>query len=583
MAIPSMSTRCGKTAWLGLLSLTFTGFMPIIAQAQETPRQAQKRQHLQDSCPDLRNADILRVLIEQPVVDTHAHLFNLAHLPIEGLLYKYPITPSMARTLTELLNMFLDTSPIGEPGGGPPTREALAPPTEGIDEARKLKLLGRLADDRDQIYDAMDIDAPVSRRTAGTPRSRAEQGLEVLENVSRVLVDDTYVPEPEPWTPTQIPSRGLDWSTFLSTPLEREDHMARALFADHPLVDVFVHHMMDMEHVYADRAEFDLATRLQRMQQLDTLHAAGGGPRTYFTVAFDPFRGPAGLDHVRKGIDDRAVAVKFYPPSGYRPSANVVPEKPRYWSRKFPFLEMPLRRHKQRKQWKSRYRNGHTDTGAALDTAVEDLFKLTHAEKIPVFSHHTPVGFESFSGYGRLMSEPCRWHEIIETMDSEKTFRLIVGHSGGGAGWIGTEPWEGSFDQQAYNLCVSYPNVYCDFGYIHEVLTAEGRAALAAKLAQLIAEGKRRRHEGLGEPSDPDAACTTTKNAPPRFAIESKILYGSDWFLVVKEKGQQEMVCSFARVFAEPALKDHHPAALAAGFFSENAYRALPRLPRQPQ
>ena len=558
---------------------------PVAAAQVEltAERVAEKRAALERHCPDLDpESPIARVLVEEPVIDTHAHTFNLAHLPLEGLLYKYPLSPVVAKPLAELIDLVVDTGDLyGAPDDQSRPREAARPPS-AEQRQRERELLEQVAARKDKIYDALGIDPSLDRlRYRTPPASEQEAGRRVVEEVARAVFDDGHG---RASPPTPIPDTRRDWFSFLRAPLEREDEMAAALMRDHPLVDVFVHHMMDLDRVYAGWARLDPDQRLQRMAQLDAMfrdpQAPGvSRPQTRFTVAFDPFSGPAGLAQVRRGLALGAVAVKFYPPSGYRPTQNVVPPKPGYVSGSFPFLEMPRRRYHQRRQWEARYRTGRTNTGPQLDAAVLKMFRLAHGKKVPVFSHHTPVGFEAFKGYGRLMSEPCLWQEIIESIDASGSFRLVLGHAGGGAAWFGEEPWEGSFDQQAYNLCVYYPNVYCDFGYFSEALTPEGQAALALKLAELIEERKQDPSESSRR-WDPEGACETRQNAPPRFPIEDKILYGSDWFLIVREQGQQKMVCDFARTLAEPALADHDPAEIAKGFFSRNALEAFPALRR---
>ena len=64
--------------------------------------------------------------------------------------------------------------------------------------------------------------------------------------------------------------------------------------------------------------------------------------------------------------------------------------------------------------------------------------------------------------------------------------KLVLAHSGGGWGWVGTDRrWERSFARQAFNLCVTFDNVYCDFGYMDEVLDNEGQTRLRDRLLDI--------------------------------------------------------------------------------------------------
>ncbi len=558
-----------------------------IAHAQlPAERIEEKRQLLAAECPDLASG-ISVVLSDHVVIDTHAHTFNLGHLPIEGLLYRSRFPAALAKPLADIFERLVDESDLEDTDdAGRPARVA-----GESDEKLTPEEQATLLRERRKIYKAIRRggQAPGRLPTAEQPRrapARASEGDEVaaqqiLLDVSRALARDGHGAAEVVGKEESL--RG--WLEFLGVPLKREDHVAWALRNDHLLVDVFVHHMMDMESVYDDRATFDLETQLERMARLDEINKGA----TRLTVAFDPFRGPGALDQVRNGIRNGAIGIKFYPPSGYRPSKNEIPPKPSYFQKQLPFVYLPLTaRRAQRRQWRARYRNGHTETPEQLDNVVMSMFKLARSEDIPVFSHHTPVGFEASKAYAKRMAMPCLWREVIEALGPEaeaKTFRLVLGHAGGGDAWLGKEghPWQGSpeqevgsFDQQAYNLCVYYPNVYCDFGYFPEILTDEGRAAFADRLHQLIEE--REQHpERIAETWNEDA-CKTKRNAPPRFKIEDKILFGTDWYMVTREKNQEQLVCGFARAFSSDVLSPEQGREIAAGFFGKNALNAFPRL-----
>ena len=71
---------------------------------------------------------------------------------------------------------------------------------------------------------------------------------------------------------------------------------------------------------------------------------------------------------------------------------------------------------------------------------------------------------------------------------------------------------------------------------------------------------------------DPGAApgqwtCDTKSDAPPRFDLRDKLLYGSDWHLVARIRDQDQLVCRFAEVLdGSDALR---PAT--SRFFGDNA------------
>jgi hypothetical protein len=319
--------------------------------------------------------------------------------------------------------------------------------------------------------------------------------------------------------------------------------------------------MMDLQSVYDSDPAYDFGRQLERVLQLGELTEG----KLRFTVAYDPFRPQASLGNVVQGMDSGAVAVKFYPPSGYRPSCNgTPPPKPSYFQKRFPFIYLPptARKH-QRAQWVSRYGNG-----VDLDAAARQLFALAHERKVPVFSHHTPQGFEAqpahgkSPGYGERMARPCYWRGVLDEIGHD--FRLILAHSGGGDGWFTQDEWRGSFDQEAYDLCTRYPNVYCDFGMSTEILNDTGRKAFVARLTHLIAAPPPP-HEGCG---DRDCVAPLPE---PRYDILDKLVFGSDWHMMARVKDRESLVCAFGEAFSStPELR-----AAAARFFGANAARAF--------
>lgn len=146
-------------------------------------------------------------------------------------------------------------------------------------------------------------------------------------------------------------------------------------------------------------------------------------------------------------------------------------------------------------------------------------------------------------GYGEWMAEPRYWRPVLE---KRPDFKLVLAHSGGGDAWFGKKEWAGSFDEQAYELCLGYPGVYCDFGMSVEILTPEGKRAFKERLRSLAEAG-----EG-------------------GISIFDKIIYGSDWHMMARIEDRENLVCRFAQVFSELGLPEE-----AAKFFGRNAERAF--------
>lgn len=539
------------------------------ARAQPTlskDRMDEKRELVTELCGDQLSPAVTDALVTTRIVDAHTHLFNVRYLPLEGILYRYKLPVPVAGVLADVLER---ATPGGEFGSdrrestGSPSRDLLSRISEqdrrvleGY-EPQIRKALKRTR--RDRPGQPPMAYSPSLYRDESTPVT----GQKSLGLLLELLGEATHPEEAEALPKlTREESFGDTLKGYLdmvSVLTEREDAIAQQLFDDHPLVDLYIHHMMDLEKIYASQPRYDLSTQLDRVLKLN----ARSPEALRFSVAYDPFHPEAALGHIHNAIERGAVAVKFYPPSGYRPAGTQIPPQSHYFQARPPFLRLPVSATRQlRRQWKSRYAGRNT---AAIDALIAPLFDATSAAGIPIFSHHTPEGFQAGKAYGRTMAAPCYWQEILDEYEKRGVeLEVILAHSGGGDHWFSEGDWSGSFDQQAYNLCVQYPNVYCDFGMSIEVLSQNGRKAFIDRLRTLV-----QRPVSPSAPRMTDA-CATKTDAPPRYDIRNKLLYGSDWHMMARVPTQKDLVCSFAEVFSAPGLESG-----AARFFGLNAVQAF--------
>ncbi|MFY9825565.1 MAG: hypothetical protein WAM82_29595 [Thermoanaerobaculia bacterium] len=531
----------------------------------------QKRKLLKDQCGERLSAATREAMAKTAIVDAHSHTFSLAFLPVEGILYRFRVPAGAAAALAALLERLTDTSPLDQFSAGS-LEDPLAALVGRLKPAdlqeleryegvlRKAQARNTRPQERgfaESLEDAAQRD-PALGPLRPDDRRRVVLLLELLDQAGRG--EDSAGARAEiaelrraKASPESLGGRASGFLRMAALLTQREDRIAARLAADFPAVDLFVHHMMDLDHVYAGSSKFGLQARLKRAETLDAL--AGG--RLRFGVAYDPFRPKDALDSVKEAIQGGAVSIKLYPPSGYRPSETVVPWRPGYFTSRFPFVYLPLSsRFHQRRQWDSRYGGGIR----VIRDRIEQLVSLALGTNVPIFSHHTPQGFEAMAsegkgrdGYGSMMADPIYWKKVLE---KHPQLRLILAHSGGGDAWFGGRAWSGSFGEHAYQLCTSYPNVYCDFGYSPEVLTTQGRQAFRKRLEELAA-------------SCAGGGCGV--GGKPPYDIRDKILYGSDWYMVTQENKYQDFLCSFGEVFSGGILESS-----AAKFFGDNARRAFP-------
>ena len=137
-------------------------------------------------------------------------------------------------------------------------------------------------------------------------------------------------------------------------------------------------------------------------------------------------------------------------------------------------------------------------------SACGRLFQFCSDNRIPIFAHCSTGEFEARKGYGVAMADPAWWEPVLEEFPQ---LRLCFGHAGGADFWFGTSEEYADWGRRVAKLCMTYENVYCEFGVHGQITNPEWREAFVARLASVIENG-----EGA-------------------FPFEDKILYGSDWYM----------------------------------------------------
>ncbi len=454
------------------------------------------------------------------IIDVHTHIFNLRYLPVKGILIARGVPPLVAA----VVDRFLVGATQLSNGVAPP--EADVAPLGDMTESEAREDVFRRLDAAVATHDQQSLtnsERKALRRFTKDQFARADlpPGGAGDEALVRAAVDKARMDPGE--------HDSDSYFRFLALLMRDELTIARAFQADYPGVRFAIHHLMDMEKGYDDRPSFANDPQIAKLPSLSQ-ELEG---RFVGFLAYDPFRRGDALAPVKQAIESgAALGVKFYPPSGYRATANVIPRRPAFWRRA------------NRAQWRSRYHDLHS--GKDLDNLIYPLLDWAVANDVPIFSHCTPNGFEAAPTYG-LNSDPRFWEEVLKQPRYRK-LRLALGHSGGGDWWFSptAAPNVPRFDEVALRLARTYENVYLDFGYASEVLDPEREAIFVERLGEAVATG----------PDGPSAA--------------GKFMYGSDWHMVASLGRRRELLTILERVFSSPRLEDHK-----AAFFAGNAARYL--------
>lgn len=474
-----------------------------------------------------------------PVVDMHTHVFNVRDLPVVELLdalapEKLPARRAVAEALG---GIFLRLTPQNESVRGirefnldapdvPPSE--LPPITLTASERRTL--VGSL---NEPTWKADVFAQPNEVRAFESDEDLFAGGLLQVGFPPRESILGKIIN-------ASSALKGI--LAFARVMMNRDVAIANQLRrSEYPNVDLFVHHMMDMERGYGAKPSVSFSNQIVHMDELDKKF---DGKFLHF-VAFDPFRRDPTLAMVKHGLAGGAIGVKFYPATGYSPTNNIFPPRP---TDKYAAT-----------RWDSRYKNF---TPKELDDLNDLLFRYCEEKRIPVFTHCTPLGFEAGKGYG-WNADPTNWAQVLV---AHPNLFLCFGHSGGEAYWFADakrksgadEPRSRSFGTNVVELCLRYPNVYCEVGYLEDILELKMIPVFTKRLLSVIGR----------------------KSTAGNWAFGDKIMYGTDWHMIHKQADHRRYTDQFNKVFSRSGLKYYHRR-----FFSGNAVRflQLDQLANQPR
>lgn len=315
--------------------------------------------------------------------------------------------------------------------------------------------------------------------------------------------------DPESWGKVE------NYLEFFLTMLLSEKAMLDHLFAGYggglPMLQIS-HYMMDMEMAYmiqkSPRYPF-YPKQIDYMQKLQQDNQS----RMFGFSAFDPRR-EDWKNRADYALEQGFVGFKFYPAMGYKPTGN------------------------KEKQIQDR---------------IDDFFDFCKDKDVAIFAHCTPTGFQTLKHEG-LNAHPKYWHTVL-AVDKWKKLRLCLGHAGGermqnqdvnshkvvkSPGWMAKSDNEwnepDNFARIVTELCTSYPNVYCEVGYILPLLEADNLEIFIANI-----ERARKAARELKRPYD----------------LMDKLAYGSDWHMPSMVDNTRKYLNVFLDIMNREAYRDY--------------------------
>lgn len=450
---------------------------------------------------------------EVKVIDMHTHVFNARDLPLTGVLNAFGAPRAVAAVVAEII---LVSMPDDE---GAPKLEVSIDKVENptiaeLADSQRSILLDYLGRQREEALRAAAAYLKVKADVAILAETIARIGFPADDHLAGPVLIQKLTKAAE------LGEALKGYVRFIGIMIREHGEIVATLKASYPQSDLFVHHMMDMAAAYDDRPAVPFTDQVRAMQKLD---AAFPGKLLHFT-AFDPFHRGTALRRVQDAIKSfGAVGMKIYPPSGYRAAENSAykfPPKPGWtdiWARQ---------------RWNSRYDGW---MGNDLDNTLQGAFEWAAKNSIPLFTHCSPKGFEAAKDYG-LMGDPFFWASAL-ARDKNAGLRLCFGHSGGEAYWFSDpakdsnqkgkppgDPWQ--FGNQVVELCLTYPNVYCEVGYLDGIQDQKKAAVLVQRLKTIV---NQRSKDGS-------------------WCFGDKIMYGTDWHMIYKEPNYKEYLKAWDEV-----------------------------------
>lgn len=452
-------------------------------------------------------------------IDIHTHLFNLKYLPISAIIQRYAkayiglklkiLADGAERTL---LNLMKD-----ERLGG-------AKSWEQIKNSSESDLLKDLA----QRVTYGDYYDPIIQKALSELESENEEGDPLLEednysegdgfldiSKSSIANDEVKIAKifrllKKLLCDKELKKKLTDGCRWIRFMMNSEIEIYKQLNKTYgDKVNIFVNHLLAADVPFGGTSTFAIEEQVDRMVDLQKI----SGNKIITFVQFDP-HDLNGLDVVAAAIEKGCRGVKFYPSFNYRAFQNEDKE---------------------------------------MDDRILEMFKYCTKNQTPIFTHCTPTGFESIPKKSGNNCNPLYWKRRLEANPELRNIKLCFGHAGGVKGWfapiIGTEKdkWENTYASMVYELCITYPNIYCGVGFLSEIFAEERRVNFRNRLKKFL----------LDEDTN----------------FKNKVIYGSDWHILFYEGIERNYLEQYETLFDEMDLDNSEQYSDL--FFYKNALRFL--------
>jgi predicted TIM-barrel fold metal-dependent hydrolase len=288
-------------------------------------------------------------------------------------------------------------------------------------------------------------------------------------------------------------------------------------------IKVFTPALVDFDNWFeSSSGKVETRVSIREQMQLSVLHAKKYKGAVMPFVAYDPLRDVKNNGQTLKDTIDYlsnygAIGVKIYPPMGFRVYGNIG----------LTFCNIDI-----------------NNLGEKLDQRLLALYKYCAKNDIPILAHTARSNKNGICNDDYIdRANPKHWQEVLK-MEECKNLRINLGHFATHSKLENNE-WSDSIRY----LITTYENVYADLSHIEELGASRYRSIFFRELKRFITSS-----------TEADAA-----------KIRSRLMYGSDWIMLRKEKVSKRYfdlaIAEYAKISPLELRKE------AVGQFAgENAY-----------
>ena len=491
------------------------------------------------------------------IVDLHTHLFNARYLPLASIIAGAMNRPDskLAQGVARLLENLTGSSYTPEPAPGALLKGRAHGEKSDSEYLHELWLVAeaellRASDSLKAMsggaayLDTLPADSLAMSRMANSELMDILVELDEIDYTAEGWRGELPADLQDP-TSYKADARGLGWARlalkkalwvvtrlmdrdfwghadnlleFFLTMLNSEQRMVAKLFdsygRDLPPLQV-VHYLMDMQMGYPSQQPPRYPFYPDQLNLMHKLQRDNPG-RVFGFSAFDPRR-PDWEDRANYALKQGFLGFKFYPSMGYKPIGN--------------------------------------ENDPDMEKRIAAFFDFCVRGDVPVFTHCTPNGFQTPEKLGKY-AHPKYWREVLNDPRWYQ-LRLCLGHAGGGYatnaglvshGWMAETDaeWtaEDNFARIVAELCVKFPNVYCEMGNITAMLDGQSDRLMATLKRAMSLRGD--------------------------FPFMQKLAYGTDWHMPDIVDNTREYLQAFLDVFDRDGM-----TAYREWFFWKNSYTYL--------